>query len=455
MLLFNNEICDDATGQGGASLWDVTDPKNATLLTAHAGDVTLDGKRNTAVNDIHSVLGWTDGANAYAAIVDNAETADVDILDISDPRKPRLVSESDLNDNGVLQTTDTPLGGNSFLHDVEVQKIDGVMTMVASYWDGGWTLLDVDDPSKPVYLDDYDYAARDPQSGLTTNEGNAHQAEFSPDGTMIVGTDEDFSPFRTTLSAAGVDHQAAQGSETPQLDATTSLTGTPVFLGRACDVDGPLPAAGAQTVAVIERGGCTFTEKAGNVDAAGGYTGVVLFNSTTDCTGIVTPSVQGLLPFVSVARATGFALFSAAYDATACPATPFATASTGHALSARAVFDGWGYTRLMKTDGLEEVGTYAIPESQDPAFATGFGDLSVHEVAVDPEKDGLAYLSYYSGGLRVVEYGPSGITEVGAFIAKGGSNFWGVEHHTLPSGVELILASDRDTGLWIFDYTGK
>ena len=454
VLLFNNEICDDATGRGGASLWDVTDPAKPTLLTAHAGDITLDGRRNPAVNDIHSVLGWTDGAKAYAALVDNAETADVDILDISDPRRPRLISESDLNDNGVLQTTDTPLGGNSFLHDVEVQEIDGVMTMVASYWDGGWTLLDVDDPKKPVYLDDYDYADKDPESGLTTNEGNAHQAEFSPDGTLIVGTDEDFSPFRITVSAAGVDYQAAQGSDTPQLDATNTLAGTPVFLGRACAADGVLPPAkDAQTVAVIERGVCSFTEKAASVDAAGGYAGVVLFNSAADCTGIVTPSVEGALPFVSVSRATGFALFG---NAPACPgaAAPFATGTAGTPLSAKAVFDGWGYTRLMKTDGLQEIGTYAIPESQDPKYATGFGDLSVHEVAVDPNEDGLAYLSHYSGGLRVVEYGPAGITEVGAYIAKGGSNFWGVEHHTLPSGEELILASDRDTGLWIFDYTG-
>jgi len=452
VLLFNNEICDADTGKGGASLWDVTNPAAPVLLTAHAGDQTAGKDSNPAVNDIHSVLGWTDADKAYAVLVDNAETEDVDILDISDPRNPVLISETDLNDFGVLQEQNTPLGGNSFLHDAEVQRINGVMTMVASYWDGGWTLLNVDKPAKPRVIDNYDYAAKDPQLGLTTNEGNAHQAEFSPDGTLIVGTDEDFSPFRTTVSAGGVDYQAAQGSDTPQLNAQTALAGNPVFLGRACDADETLPAAtGTHTVAVIERGVCSFTEKAANVDAAGGYTGVVLFNSAADCTGIVTPSVTGGLPFVSVSRGTGFALFG---QAPACSTTPFATGTKGTSLTAQAVFDGWGYTRLMTKDGLNELGTYAIDESQDPAFATGFGDLSVHEVAVDPNKNGLAYLSYYSGGLRVVEYGPGGIKEVGAFIAKGGSNFWGVEHHTLPSGQQLILASDRDTGLWILDYTG-
>ena len=477
VLLFNNELC-SAAGKGGASLWDVTNPAAPKVLTAHAGDTTVGTKANPDVNNIHSVLGWTDGAKAYAALVDNTEGADVDILDITDPRKPVLVSESNLNDSKVLQEKNTPLGGNSFLHDVEVQRIKGVMTMVASYWDGGWTLLDVDDPAKPVYLDDYDYAEKDPLTGLTTNEGNAHQAEFSPDGKLIVGTDEDFSPFRITLSAGGADFQAAQGSDTPQLDADTGLSGPTVFFGRGCNVD-PQPAATSKTqIAVIERGLCSFTQKAQNAEAAG-YAGVVLFNSVRPdgCAAIVTPSVEAGIPVASVGRGTAYALFGATYDNAAClaggpaAARPFTVGTLGAAVSVKAVFDGWGYTRLMKTDGLQEIGAYAIPEALDPKYASGFGDLSVHEVAVDPQREGLAYLSYYSGGLRVVKYGPEGIKEVGAFIDEGGNNFWGVEVHQLPAGKssgkgmsksddkaagrQLVLASDRDSGLYIFDYTGK
>ncbi|MBW3640951.1 MAG: hypothetical protein KY451_14060 [Actinobacteria bacterium] len=469
ILLFNNELCrtaDGTVGQGGMTMWDVTNPAAPVLLAANVGDATADGEANLALNSTHSVLGWTDGPKAYAVLVDNDETADVDIMDISDPRNPVLISETDLNDFDVLQEENTPLGGNSFLHDVEVQKIKGVMTMVASYWDGGWTLLNVNDPANPVYLRDFDYSAKDTLTGLSRSEGNAHQAEFSPDGRSIVGTDEDFSPFRLTFTSAAGDAEAAQGSNTPQLDAGTSLSGTPVFLGPACQ--GPLPAAtGGATIAVVERGGCTFTTKAGNVDAAGGYTGVVLVNNA--CTGIVTPFVKGALPFVSVDRTTGFAIFGDAFDVATCEAgTPgtFTLGDTGAPVSAAAVFDGWGYTRLVDTATMTEIGAYAIDEALDPDFASGFGDLSVHEVAVDPKKKGLAYLSYYSGGLRVIEYGPNGIQEVGAFIAEGGNNFWGVEYHLLPQGNgqgkakagpaknELILASDRDSGLWIFRYTG-
>ena len=37
----------------------------------------------------------------------------------------------------------------------------------------------------------------------------------------------------------------------------------------------------------------------------------------------------------------------------------------------------------------------------DEAFATGFGDLTVHEFATDPTEN-LAYSSYYAGGMRVM-----------------------------------------------------
>jgi hypothetical protein len=206
-----------------------------------------------------------------------------------------------------------------------------------------------------------------------------------------------------------------QGSDAPQLGADTPLTGTPVFVGQACDVGGAVPAAtGGATIAVVERGVCTFTEKLANVEEAGGYTG---------------------------------------------PATPIQVGAVGAPLAVAAVFDGWGYVRLLDARTMRQIDTYAIEESLDPAFAEGFGDLSVHEVAVDPNRNGLAYLSCYAGGLRVLDYNRNGLREVGHYIDEGGNNFWGVEVHRLPGrGAgwgNLVLASDRDSGLWIFRYTGN
>jgi hypothetical protein len=145
----------------------------------------------------------------------------------------------------------------------------------------------------------------------------------------------------------------------------------------------------------------------------------------------------------------------------------------GEKYTASGVFDGWGYVNLHDATkpNLPIIGAYAIPEALDERFATGFGALSVHEVKTDPRRGiNLAYFSYYSGGFRVAKFGASGIQEVGRFIDQGGNDFWGVFpigdetcghgyagcHPGIGQGKRpLILASDRDFGLYIFDYTGK
>ena len=65
----------------------------------------------------------------------------------------------------------------------------------------------------------------------------------------------------------------------------------------------------------------------------------------------------------------------------------------------------------------------------------------------------LAYFAYYAGGFRVVRIVDDELVEVGHFIDEGGNNFWGVQlwQH---GGKEYVLASDRDYGLYIFEYTG-
>ena len=129
----------------------------------------------------------------------------------------------------------------------------------------------------------------------------------------------------------------------------------------------------------------------------------------------------------------------------------------GADVDVRAIFDGWGYVHLYDTKTMQGHDQYFIPESQDPAYADGFGDLSVHEVATDPDQD-LADISYYSGGLRVLKYrdktGKPDLQEVGAHIDKAGNNFWGVEVHKHPNGQKYVLASDRGSGVWLFQYTG-
>ena len=129
----------------------------------------------------------------------------------------------------------------------------------------------------------------------------------------------------------------------------------------------------------------------------------------------------------------------------------------GKRLTMRAEFDGWGYAHLFRTGTgkLTEVDAYAVDDALHEDRATGFGDLSIHEWATDPDTN-IAYASDYAGGLRVVRFGDNGIDETGHYIDDGGNNFWGVEQFTTDEQQprRLIAASDRDFGLYIFRYTG-
>ncbi|MFD1150626.1 LVIVD repeat-containing protein [Saccharothrix hoggarensis] len=73
---------------------------------------------------------------------------------------------------------------------------------------------------------------------------------------------------------------------------------------------------------------------------------------------------------------------------------------------------------------------------------------------MDPDDGETAYLSYYTAGLRVVEYDRDGMREVGAFIDEGGDNFWGVEVWKDENGEKYVPAGDRDRGLYVFRFTG-
>ena len=489
VLAVNEESC-GKNFKAGFSLWDVTNPLKPRKLAKNFGDFTTDGGRNTPrdANQTHSIFMWTTGDNAYLVAQDEMETADVDIFDITDPKHPVLIAEVDANDFAV----DQPELGlvDSFLHDVVVKQVevDGVLTwvMLLSYWDGGWVLLDVDDPANPVYLDDTDYAAEDPLlpgTGLTP-EGNAHQAEFTDDNRFIIGTDEDFSPYRAVATTDDDDEFfAVQGSDVPGVPVGGSIEGDAVYVGRACPGDDPVPAApttdsGTQ-IAIVERGVCTFQTKYDAILAAGGYEAIIVMNreGADACGGLVFMAVEGDVPAFFVTREVGYDFFDLAYNDAACQAgAGTATLSldpgtVGDFISMESIFDGWGYVHLIDATTLADVDQFAIPEALDPAYATGFGDLTVHEVAVDPQDASLAYLSYYSGGLRAVQIqcgnpadtSTCDLVEVGGYIdpvggvtAAGGNNFWGVETFVDENpdspyfGRTVILASDRDSGLWIF-----
>jgi hypothetical protein len=470
ILVTNNEKCNEKTGFGGLNLYDVTNPAHPTPLAEGLGDTTVHGEGKKGANEIHSVFAWDAGDRAYVVMTDNEEGTDVDIMDITNPKKPFLAAEYDLDQlfPQIVQAAPANLI-EVFLHDMIVKEIDGRQVMLLSYWDAGYVKIDITDVQAPVYLGDTDFTNPDPEaaeSGFTVPpEGNGHQAEFTMDNQYVIGADEDFNPYALLARNVtdGTDIDASQGSDTTQLEEGQTITGESVFVGRACDADPAVPAGDGTQIAVVERGVCTFTEKVANVIEAGGYAAVLVFNRTASdaCEIPLGMSVEGDIPAFGVApRSQGFAIFDVPYDEAACLAgdgtqqAPIPLGTTGDQLTFSSYFDGWGYVHLFANESgkMTELDTYAIPEAHDPAYASGFGDLSVHEVAVSETVANRLYFSYYSGGFRVAEIENDEIVEKGHYIDPEGNNFWGVQVFE-QGGQEYVAASDRDHGLWIFKYT--
>ena len=481
LLVYQNEWCPGTTnGVGGITLVDVRNPLSPKKLVEGAGDYTKkDGTQSkgvpqTRANQTHSAFAWTnkETGKVYVVLVDDMEEDDVDILDITNPSKPKLVSETNLDQFAQLDAK-RPHGDSVFSHDMIVKRIGNRDIMLMSYWDGGYVTLDVTNPATPEPLSDTDFAPNDPERaarGQTiTPEGNGHQAEFSRGGSeYIFATDEDFDPYRVQATfkggaANGQTFTAIQAPDAVPVTKGAPLSGPTKFLGLACSPVEQSPAAG--TIAVAERGTCDFQVKLDNAVAAG-YAGLIVFNrrGTDGCETLVSMLASSdKIPAIFVSRKDGFRLLGVEPAATYACGTASETDGTDTPagpsvpVDISAVFDGWGYTHMYRTNlgkgaKMEEIDTYAPAENQDEAFAENYGDMTVHEVASDPDRD-LVYVSHYALGMRVLSYNSAGLTEVGRFVESGGSNYWGVEVHKM-NGKTYILGSDRDRGLRIFTFGG-
>ncbi|MGI8810326.1 MAG: PA domain-containing protein [Acidimicrobiales bacterium] len=500
ILVMNAEAC-GKNYKGGFMLYDVTNPLKPVKLKEGFGERTGSDAHQT-----HSAFVWQPpgSTSAYLVTQDEEDLADVDIYDITNPRSPRLLTELDLNSFNVAQPELNLADSN--LHDMTVKCMTsgtyaGKCIMIASYWDGGYVLLDVTNPATPVFLYDTDFRAIDPElfekTGIVlTPEGNAHQAEFTADNRFFIGTDEDFGPYRARLTTddGGVYDAGEFGWTVPINELYGTLNGPTVYGGYGCPADrASIPTAstltlapGEEAILVLQRGpvgdpsqsggACFFSEKVETAQLLG-YDAVIIANHHTGALSGAGPDTyfcggQGHLFDVQIsALCVGHRamheLFddpNAADNFTYPEAVP-AVGTVGDRVSVTTQFDGWGYVHLYDAATGQELDTFAIPEAMKPAYASGFGDLTVHEVATDPTDPSLLYLSYYSGGLRALQIQCSNpadnttceLVEVGGYLDPDGNNFWGVEVIRNPAdkpnvqGDEvLILASDRDHGLFIF-----
>jgi len=498
ILVMNAEAC-GKNYKGGFMLYDVSNPLKPKKLAEGWGERT-----GADAHQTHSAFIWDAGGRAYLVYQDEEDLSDVDIFDITNPRRPRMVSELDLNEFGVAQPELNLADSN--LHDMTVKFMEsgpyeGKWIMIASYWDGGYVLIDVTDPANPEVLGDTDFANVDPelleQAGISlTPEGNAHQAEFTSDNQFFIGTDEDFSPYRARITTDDGDvYDAGEfGWTVPISTIEGGVNGPTVFGGYGCPGDrGEIPEAstltlaeGEEAILVLQRGplgdpgetgeACFFSEKVETAQLLG-YDVVIIAQHHGGSLEGVGPDTyfcggQGhefdiQISALCIGHRAMHEFFDTEplYDLDDYPEAVPEVGTVGDRITVTSQFDGWGYVHLFDAETLEDLDTYAIPEAMDPEFASGYGDLSVHEVATDPNDPSLAYLSYYSGGLRAVQIqcadpadnSTCELVEVGGYLDPEGNDFWGVEAIDNPNedpAVEgdetLILASDRDSGLWIF-----
>ena len=467
-------------GQGGISLYDVTDPTKPKALK----------KNFLEFEGVHNTFPWDwEGKSYLMGTADTFDFFDTFFVDITKPQSPVLLSitgaldflAAGAFDDGQLETGSSASINN---HDQWVEVIDGVPTAVISYWDAGFITLDVTDPANPVYLDDSTYVDPEPIVG-EPYEGNAHAAVFGGNGDYIFGGDEDFSPSSFAISYDGDDYPA--GVALFGGDPLT-LAGNVEYVGGDGCSSVAAPTVAEPQVALIDRGACFFSTKGFNAESAG-YEGYIIANNAGD--GLLNMSAGDpplpTIPGVFIGQSDGTTI----------------KGNQGHAVAASSIFDGWGYLHVINNTGgdvtvpvggaasgdmatipqMGELGYYApyqaveeFDENGDP-FGTQSGDLTMHNVEADPLTQGITpgftagprmFVSWYSLGMRALEYRPGhfhanlndegsysqNVHEIGRWIEPdGGSNFWGVHVDELDDGTQIILASDRNNGLYIFTFS--
>lgn len=483
--------------KGGVVLYDVTEPGNPELIKRAYVAGTSGSETNFGV---HNTFFWEDDGRTLLGVVDDDNVRDLHIVDVSNPERPTELSAVGWPDwfgaGGPAEGTD-PQGASGLgsfaataLHDVWVEfhdhDGDGEAEPIGylSYWDAGLVLLDLSDPADPVFLGDSDYDTTGPEGDAVGEEGNSHVAVPAPveDGRYVLMGDEDFSPFRSSVtynppSGDPVEIAAAEGAFTTPLSSLPEDTlpaelvsaGGTLCSGNDVDFRGE--------VALISRGACTFQLKAENAQAQGA-SGMVVYNNAGE--GLVLMGGDGIDGFFGffVGQSDGIAM----EDAVAAGTTTF---------DASNVFDGWGYLRVIDTrpDADEapgnkggtkkggastaaptsefvEVGSFATPNTfRNPPLA---GDYTMHNIVMGPagtDWADTAFVSWYSDGMLALDASdPTQLAWTGQWVGchgQGGcdptldsngkaqaaaTNFWGV-YSTVINGDVYVLGSDRNNGL--------
>lgn len=418
-------------GKTGVSLYDVSNPANPHALALNFGNYP-----------VHNTFIYQQGSKAFMLVVDDINARDLHIVDISKPQAPKEIANVGAPDWPGLRDN---IGiGEVFLHDVWVQENDGKFIAYLSYWDAGLVLLDITNPRNPIFLGDSEYPDPDPLSGVAP-EGNSHVAVPNAAGNLVLMGDEDFLKGQiTSADFDGSPFVAIEGEFTFPVGLLPqgTFSGRVVWTGGEGCTTAEIPAAPASgAVALIQRGTCFFQDKAESAFAQG-YAGFIVANDAARGDALVIMAARDDGPYPPIPGV--FVGFSTGESMKVAP-----VGELGGTVTLTGVFDGVGRLHVLDVSNpsnIKDVGAFA---TENVFAAQPSGDRTMHNVVVDGTR---AYISWYAEGMRVIDFSnPRKPKEIAHFVAPEGSDFWGVYLHTLPNGQQVLLGSDRDSGLWIFD----
>ncbi len=152
LLVHTNEPC-AAGGDGGVVFYDVSDPTNPVRLGAAYDVNDLINGPNFEAFGVHNSWIFEQGNRTYVGVVANIspDSFDFRILDASDPTAAVEVGRWSSTVSPDAPPAETRGTSRSLgLHDVTVNGNGKVAYL--SYWDAGYVLLDVSDPTNPTFM---------------------------------------------------------------------------------------------------------------------------------------------------------------------------------------------------------------------------------------------------------------------------------------------------------------